>query len=126
MFTGIIEQIGVVAKNKQHSLSVEVSKAWIQEVMIGSSIAVNGVCLTVVNKDPLTFDVVTETLQKTNLGELQGGDKVNLERAMQIGDRFEGHIVQGHCDGVARITNYATVLRRGESRKKGSGTFFWR
>lgn len=77
-----------------------------QDVRIGDSIAVNGVCLTVTNfsEGKFTADVMAETLAKTNLGGLRSGSKVNLERALRMGDRLGGHWVSGHVDGVGTIT----------------------
>ncbi len=118
MFTGIIEQIGTVVKNKKGGLTILVSLAFSRGVKIGSSIAVNGVCLTVVQiKDyklrhnggktkSLRCMIVPETLRRTNLGLLQKGDQVNLELALKANGRFEGHIVQGHIDDIGRIKNY--------------------
>jgi riboflavin synthase len=79
------------------------------DVKPGESIAVNGACLTVAEMAPgeLGFDVIPETLDKTNLGLLSGGDHVNVERALRIGDRIDGHFVQGHVDGVARLSHVA-------------------
>jgi riboflavin synthase len=112
MFTGIIEQIGTVVKNEKGGLAILVSLSFSRGVKIGSSIAVDGACLTVVKCQlsnvncQLYFNVVPETLRRTNLGLLQKGDQVNLERAMKANGRFEGHIVQGHIDGIGRIKNY--------------------
>jgi len=71
----------------------------------GDSIAINGVCLTVaaLQPDGVGFDVIAETLAKTNLGQLAAGDVVHIERALRVGDRFDGHFVQGHVDGVAKL-----------------------
>ena len=75
------------------------------DVRHGESVAVNGVCLTVADQavGRLWFDVIPETLAKTNLAKLTAGDKVHVERSLRVGDRFDGHVVQGHVDGVARI-----------------------
>lgn len=75
------------------------------DIQMGSSIAVSGVCLSVVEFDAKTmrFDMVPETLQKTKLGQLHSGDTVNLERAMKAGARFEGHVVQGHVEGTGEV-----------------------
>jgi riboflavin synthase len=88
------------------SLTIEASPAF-SDVAIGESIAVNGVCLTVVDHRESTFalDVSPETLRATNLGELQAGDGVNLERSLCLNDRIGGHLVSGHVDGVGRITD---------------------
>jgi len=80
------------------------SSAW-PDAALGQSIAVNGCCLTIasLNPDQIAFDVIPETLAKTNLGLLKPGDKVHLERALRIGDRLDGHFVQGHVDGTAEL-----------------------
>ena len=113
MFTGIIETIGEVCENRDGRLEILVSGKFDKGIQIGSSIAVNGACLTLSErkakiekrKSLLYFDVVPETLRRTNLGLLQKGDKVNLERALKADGRFEGHIAQGHIDATGRITN---------------------
>ena len=102
MFTGIIEKIGRVAKislqGKNRHFFIESELA--PELKIDQSVAHNGVCLTVVGIQGKVYEVVAidETLQKTSLGTWQVGDSVNLERAMKLGDRLDGHIVQGHVD----------------------------
>ena len=108
MFTGIVEEIGTLT-SATHSgqsmvLTIQAEKI-LQDVRIGDSISVNGVCLTVVRFDPSSFsaDVMPETYRKTNLHELLPGSPVNLERAMPADGRFGGHIVQGHVDGTAVI-----------------------
>lgn len=104
MFTGIVEKIGRVAKislqGKNRHFFIESELA--PELKIDQSVAHNGVCLTVVGIQGKVYEVVAidETLQKTSLGTWQGGDRVNLERAMKLGDRLDGHIVQGHVDQV--------------------------
>lgn len=108
MFTGIIEEIGVLRSSKHGSdsaqLVIEAEKV-LQDSQVGDSIAVNGVCLTAVSFDnrQFTADVMAETLAKTNLGLLHSGDKVNLERALRLGDRLGGHMVSGHIDGIGTI-----------------------
>jgi riboflavin synthase len=109
MFTGIIEMQGkVLATEPQKAgLRFRIESAVPMGGRVGDSIAINGCCLTVVN-DPaqnrvLEFDVSPETLAKTNLGALKAGSKVNLERAMALGDRLGGHLVSGHVDGVALL-----------------------
>lgn len=86
-------------------ISVQAEKV-LEDVHIGDSIAINGVCLTVTSFDTAHFvaDVMAETLAKTNLNELSSGKRVNLERAMRLGDRMGGHLVQGHVDGVGTIS----------------------
>lgn len=109
MFTGIIEEIGVLRSMKRGpdsaQLVIEAEKV-LKDSQVGDSIAVNGVCLTAVHFDnhQFTADVMAETLAKTNLGLLHSGDKVNLERALRLGDRLGGHLVSGHIDGVGTIT----------------------
>lgn len=104
MFTGIVECMGVVRKGSGETLGVEVPAPW-KDVKIGSSVAVHGVCLTVVRKKGkcLYFNVIGETKARTVLGKLRAGQKVNLERSMKSGGRFEGHVVLGHVDGVGKI-----------------------
>ena len=105
MFTGIVEKIGRVAKislqGKNRHFFIESELA--PELKIDQSVAHNGVCLTVVGIQGKVYEVVAidETLQKTSLGTWQVGDRVNLERAMKLGDRLDGHIVQGHVDQTA-------------------------
>lgn len=108
MFTGLIETTGVVARverdNRGAILTIETPLAG--DLSQGSSIAVNGVCLTAIDPAPTSFkaDVMAQTLRSSGLGELNEGDHVNLERPMQLGERLDGHIVQGHVDGIGRIT----------------------
>lgn len=108
MFTGIIEKtvavIGVAKGPKFDRLTLAVD--W-NDVKDGESIAVNGVCLTVAERSAgeLGFDVIQETLCKTNLGSLSAGDEVHVERSLRIGDRLDGHFVQGHVDGTARLVD---------------------
>jgi len=105
MFTGIVEKIGrgkkTPPKGKNRHFFIESELA--TELKIDQSVAHNGVCLTVVGIEGNIYEVVAidETLQKTSLGTWQVGDKVNLERAMKLGDRLDGHIVQGHVDQTA-------------------------
>lgn len=105
MFTGIVEEIGTVLKPKA-PLIVKVSKI-LEDIHIGDSIAVNGVCLTVTSYtiESITLDVMNETYSRTNLGNLKAGDTVNIERAMVANGRFGGHIVSGHIDGIGTLTN---------------------
>jgi riboflavin synthase len=112
MFTGIVEEIGEVASiratGRAISLAIRANKV-LEDVRLGDSIAVNGICLTVVSFDRSHFvvDVVPETMRRTTLHELAPGHLVNLERAMAMGGRFGGHIVSGHIDGVGRIVSIA-------------------
>ena len=110
MFTGIIEDIGDI-KSIQHEgdsavLVIHSSKI-MDDVKLGDSIAVNGVCLTArsISGNEFTADVMAETLRRSSLGALKPGSKVNLERAMQLGGRFGGHIVSGHIDGTGTIVS---------------------
>ena len=108
MFSGIVAEIGTVKALEETgeaaSLTIEASPAF-SDVAIGESIAVNGVCLTVVDHRGGVFvvDISPETLRATNLGELRPGDGVNLERSLSLNDRIGGHLVSGHVDGVGRI-----------------------
>ncbi|MBE6471801.1 MAG: riboflavin synthase [Coriobacteriaceae bacterium] len=108
MFTGIVEELGRVRRvlpGARAGKLVIGAKKVLEDVHIGDSIAVNGVCLTVVaaGADEFTADVMPETLRKSGLGTLKAGDPVDLERAMAANGRFGGHIVSGHIDGVGRI-----------------------
>lgn len=105
MFTGIIEEIGKITKIEPSgkNLNFTIQAHMAPELKIDQSVAHNGVCLTVVEKTDSTYMVtaIKETLEKTNLGNLNNGDPVNLERGMELGDRLDGHIVQGHVDQTA-------------------------
>ena len=104
MFTGIIEEVGVVEKISETAMTVRASK--VTEVLkLGDSIAVNGACLTAVNfnRNEFSVDLSPETMRRTALGDLSQGSLVNLERALLVSDRMGGHIVQGHIDGTGRI-----------------------
>ncbi len=108
MFTGIIEELGGVKRiSSQFGLRViEVTADKIlADLRVKDSIAINGVCLTLVrcNSSNFTVEAVKETLKKTNLGKVKCGDKVNLERAVKLDGRLGGHLVSGHIDGIARI-----------------------
>jgi riboflavin synthase len=108
MFTGIVETVGKIVQLERSgdlaSIAVD-APAVSAGVKSGDSIAVNGACLTVIATDGgrLTFEAVAETLARTNLGELTIGSRVNLERAMRVDQRLDGHIVQGHVDAVGRV-----------------------
>ena len=108
MFTGIIESLGEVKELKKEggNLHISIDSPITPELKIDQSIAHNGVCLTVVAIDDHLYTVtaIEETLQKSNLGEFKVGDKVNLERAMILGARLDGHIVQGHVDQTGKCT----------------------
>lgn len=102
MFTGIVEELGTVTglKWEKDNLHIHINVSFTNELKIDQSVAHNGTCLTVVeiNEGDYTVTAIDETLAKTNLGDIQPGDKVNLERCMQMNDRLDGHIVQGHVD----------------------------
>jgi riboflavin synthase len=119
MFTGIIEELGTVKALRREAgaarLTLSAAKV-LDGTVLGDSICVNGVCLTVVEMNSTEFsaDVAVETLRVTNLGDLQAGKKVNLERALQLSARIGGHLVTGHVDAVGRVR---------EKREEGNG---WR
>ena len=123
MFTGIVETKGIVRSHgpivghRPVKLELHVPK-FSRDLRIGGSLAVNGVCLTVIRRKGtnIFFDVVRETLKRSTLGSLKAGDAVNLERPMKLGRRLEGHIVLGHVDAVGRIQKTA---------KKGNGKDFF-
>ena len=102
MFTGIIETLGTIQelKKEKDNIHITIDAAITTELKIDQSVAHNGICLTVVaiKDNSYTVTAIDETIKKTNLGEWQVGDLVNLERAMKLGDRLDGHIVQGHVD----------------------------
>ena len=107
MFTGIIEGLGELKKTEKQGDNVHFtfSCPFTRELKIDQSVAHNGICLTVIdiNGDNYTVTAIDETLQKTNIGEISIGEKVNLERCMKVGDRLDGHIVQGHVDQVGVV-----------------------
>lgn len=109
MFTGIIEEVATVVKTQKDSenLHLTIKSDITQELQIDQSVAHNGVCLTVVAIDGQTYTVtaIKETLDKSSIGSLVVGSRVNLERAMKLGARLDGHIVQGHVDQIAQCTN---------------------
>ena len=113
MFSGIIEEIGIVGTMNSHKnlsvLGVRARKL-LKGLKWGGSIAVNGACLTVteIKKDTLCFDIMRETLATTTLGELKKGDRVNLERALKMNSRVDGHFVTGHVDGVGIVKERIT------------------
>ena len=108
MFTGIIEELGII-ENIKNGVNSEIltikAKKILEESQIGDSISVNGVCLTITNigKNSFSADVMHETLKRSSLGNLNRGAKVNLERALQLNTRLGGHIVSGHIDGIGII-----------------------
>jgi len=102
MFTGIIETLGIIKDLKKYNnnLTITVFSSITHELKIDQSVAHNGVCLTVIaiNNGEYTVTAIKETIEKTNLADWKVGDRLNLERAMKLGDRLDGHIVQGHVD----------------------------
>ncbi len=106
MFTGIIEEVGRVSSAQSGNLVIAASQV-LQRMELGGSIAVNGVCLTVtnLNTDSFSVDVMPETLKRSNLGLLQAGDGVNLERPLALGGQLGGHLVQGHVDDTGRVAS---------------------
>ncbi|MFQ5849392.1 MAG: riboflavin synthase [Candidatus Binatia bacterium] len=120
MFTGLIEDVGEVCRweiSGRAGRLIFRTGLPLREISLGSSVAVNGTCLTVVEKrkSRLTVDVSPETLQRTNLSEVKAGDPVNLERPLRLRDRLGGHLVTGHVDGVG-VTE--------EIKRSGDFTFF--
>ena len=110
MFTGIVEEIGIIKEIIRKSQSIRLSIACskiLDDVKIGDSIAVNGICLTVTDMGSSCFfaDVMPETMRRTGLNRLSISDKVNLERALKLSDRLGGHIVTGHIDGTGKVTS---------------------
>ena len=104
MFTGIVEEIGIVRGISLGRLTIE-AKKMLEDTKPGDSIAVNGACLTVtsIGKDNFSVDVMPETVRRTNVGRLRYGNQVNLERAILAEGRFGGHFVQGHVDDVGKV-----------------------
>ena len=107
MFTGLVESQGTVARSTGDTLRrlTIASDLPAPDIRVGDSIAIDGCCLTVVanSAEGLAFEAATETLQRTTIGELKAGDTVNLERALRLGDRLDGHLVAGHVDGVGTV-----------------------
>ena len=117
MFTGLIEKIAKIENITLNSLGAKISfKADFDNVKIGDSIAINGVCLTMtsINNNLYCADVMKETLNLTNLKNLKTGDEINLERAMKLSDRLDGHIVSGHIDTIATVKN---IVQDGFSKR---------
>ncbi len=104
MFTGIIETLGIIQEIRKENSNIHLTmnSSLTAELQIDQSVAHNGICLTVVaiNDTFYTVTAINETIKKTNLGDWKIGDSVNLERAMKLGDRLDGHIVQGHVDQI--------------------------
>jgi riboflavin synthase len=108
MFTGIVGKTVRVAAIADGPTFRRLTLPLDDDLQLGESVAINGVCLTVAERpseNEAGFDVIHETLQKTNLGLLQPGDEVNIERSLRVGDRISGHFVQGHIDGTAALVN---------------------
>jgi riboflavin synthase len=109
MFSGIIETVGtlVAKRSEKENLHLTIHAAFTSELKIDQSIAHNGVCLTVINieNENYTVTAIRETLEKSNLGIVNINDKINLERCLKLGDRLDGHIVQGHVDQTAECIN---------------------
>ncbi len=111
MFTGVIEGLGKIEKFEKNTKTRSEAKMRISlgklagGLKIGDSVAINGVCLTVVSitKDIAEFEMVGETIKRTNLGSLETGDRVNIERSLKVGDKLEGHFVLGHVDSSGKI-----------------------
>ncbi len=112
MFTGLVEAVGRVIRleNRGDQARLTLDIPFAAELELGESVAINGCCLTATAIDghAVSFDLLAQTLQVTSLGGLQTGSLVNLERAMQVGDRFGGHFVQGHVDGTGSLTAIET------------------
>ena len=113
MFTGIIEEVGSIVSVPAGKLVIAASHV-LEGIQAGGSIAVNGICLTVTDFNDRSFsvDVMPETLNRTNLGRLHSGDRVNLERPLGLGGEIGGHLVQGHIDDTGKITS---ITREGEA-----------
>ncbi|MDZ7735813.1 MAG: riboflavin synthase [Gammaproteobacteria bacterium] len=115
MFTGIVEAIGRISdiadRGDDARLSIDTGKLDITDMVTGDSLAISGVCLSVISKSgqALSVDVSAETLRCTKLGELLPGSEVNLERALQLSDRLGGHLVSGHVDGVGTVVSRETA-----------------
>lgn len=114
MFTGIITHLGILKERKENYFTFEAPRDLLQEVKSGSSIAVNGTCLTVVrsDRDTFTVELMPETIKKTMFSRFEKGTVVNLELPMKVSNRFEGNIVQGHIDGVGKIIS---ITKEGNS-----------
>jgi riboflavin synthase len=112
MFTGIIENLAkiVAIENSQSNLNITLSSSLASELKVDQSVSHNGICLTVVsiNNDQYTVTAIEETINKTTINEWQKGDLINLERAMKIGDRLDGHMIQGHVDQIGKCIKSET------------------
>ena len=116
MFTGIITHIGISKPSSKNSLVLKIDLGFVSAIKIGDSVAVNGVCLTVEKKqkDQLYFAIMPETLNRTNLGLLKEGSKLNLEKSVTAQTFLSGHLVQGHTDGIGKIK---TINKNGNSKE---------
>jgi len=118
MFTGLIENVGIVTSLKKigGGFRLSIMPEYEMEFQVGDSVSINGVCLTVVERSKdIAFEISPETMRSTNLGELAINERVNIERALRLSDRLGGHIVTGHVDGTGLITG---------KRKEGEFTFY--
>ncbi|MBL8087781.1 MAG: riboflavin synthase [Chthonomonas sp.] len=112
MFTGLVQAVGTVKETRPGKLILSPIDLGDEPVQLGESIAINGCCLTVIEFEPgMTFELSPETYTRTNFGDVVPGSGVNLERALRVGDRLGGHIVQGHVDAIGRILD---IQERGE------------
>jgi riboflavin synthase len=113
MFTGLIEELGTIKQIKigHKSAVLEISADISKDIKVGESVAINGVCLTAVEINDSYFkaEVMAETLKKTNLNKLKSNSKINIERALKVGDRLDGHIVSGHVDCEGIIISFSNV-----------------
>lgn len=114
MFTGIVQTVGVVRSIQRNGAGARLlveAPVLRRPILDGASVCVSGACLTVVRSDPtrVEFDVVPETLSRSTLGSLSIGDRVNLEASLRVGDGLDGHMVQGHVDGTARVERVRTA-----------------
>jgi riboflavin synthase len=121
MFTGIVEAVGEVAQMVESTSGtylLEIRTALATQMKIGDSLSNNGVCLTVISQNAFTlgFDLLAETVTRSNLIDLKDGDLVNLERSMAVLSRFDGHIVQGHVDTTAKVLDSLTVAELNSDR----------
>ncbi len=119
MFTGIVSEIGVVSERTDGDRSMRIvvyAPGTVEGANVGDSISVNGVCLTAIeiSDEGFTVEAVSETLERTSLGSIQAGDRLNLERPVSASGRFDGHVVQGHVDGVATVVS---VVHEGTSHR---------
>lgn len=120
MFTGLVQMLGVVSDVRRvvNGMEIVLNASDCGDLVVGDSMLTNGVCLTATDiyDDGFVVHTVSETLSRTNLGSLKRGDRVNLERALKLSDRLDGHIVTGHIDGVGRIE---------KKTREGTAVNFW-